>query len=175
MPATSDSGPLIWLAKCDIIHLLRKHYGEIVIPDAVYREAVKERLRRGFQDAERIQEEVNRGWIKIESPDEKSLEEVKRLEGFIGVELGAGERDGIALTVHSGHDLFLTNDESAYQAAKALDLNVKGVLYILLLSVKRGYLCREESVEALEKMLEEGLWLAPEIVHKFHGTLNKLI
>ena len=55
MAASSDAGPLIWLAKCDILHLLEKLYAEILIPEAVHEEAVERGLEKGYEDAKIIE------------------------------------------------------------------------------------------------------------------------
>ncbi|RLE90722.1 MAG: DUF3368 domain-containing protein, partial [Thermoprotei archaeon] len=61
--AVSNTGPLIWLAKVEALYILRNFYREIIIPEAVYREAVRQGLAKGYRDAERIKEAVSRGWI----------------------------------------------------------------------------------------------------------------
>ena len=40
MTAVANSGPLIVLAKVNHLHLLPSLYGEVIIPQAVFREAV---------------------------------------------------------------------------------------------------------------------------------------
>lgn len=48
-----NSTPLIALAKCDQLDLLKKMYGHIIIPDAVYREVTEKGRHRGAQDSRR--------------------------------------------------------------------------------------------------------------------------
>jgi len=58
----SDSSPLIHLSKIGQLDILRELFGELIIPEAVYRECVMEGKNR--EDAKRIQ---NANWIKVQN------------------------------------------------------------------------------------------------------------
>ena len=174
MAASSDAGPLIWLGKCDTLHLLKKLHSEIVIPEAVYEEVVTRGLEKGYEDAQVTKRAVEEGWIRIHKPQEQFIDKVEDRENKLGIELGKGEREAIALAIEKGISLFLTDDEDAYQTGRSLGLEPKGVLYVLLKAVKERHLSNEQAKESLRQMLEEGLWLSPKIIHIFHETLDRL-
>lgn len=46
MPIVSNTSPLIWLSKVGRIKLLKKLFGEVIIPEEVYIEAVEKELER---------------------------------------------------------------------------------------------------------------------------------
>lgn len=46
-----DSGPLMALAKLNRLLLLRKLFGKVLIPQAVYQETVIRGMRQGYPDA----------------------------------------------------------------------------------------------------------------------------
>lgn len=175
MAASSNAGPLIWLAKNSILDILRKMYSSILVSEAAYEEAVTRGLEGGFKDAQVVREAVEEGWIKVCKTDKQFVNKVLKVEKRLGIELGEGEREAIALALEKGTPIFLTNDEDANQVGMAMGLESKGVLYLLLRSVKEGYLDRKRAEEALKKMLEEGLWLSPTIIHNFFETLNRLL
>jgi predicted nucleic acid-binding protein len=56
LSAVSDTSPLIWLAKVGKLCLLKNLFGEVIIPQEVYAEAVDEGLKHGFSDALTIKE-----------------------------------------------------------------------------------------------------------------------
>jgi len=174
LAASSDAGPLIWLAKNSVLSILRKMYSHIVVPEAVYEEAVTRGLEGGFTDAQVVREAVEEGWIEVCKTDEQFLNRVLNVEKRLGVELGEGERGAIALALEKGTPIFLTNDEDAHQVGATMGLESKGVLYLLLRSVKEGYLDGKRVREVLKKMLEEGFWLSPTIINNFYEALNKL-
>lgn len=174
MAASSDAGPLIWLGKCDILHLLKKLYPEIVIPEAVYEEAVIRGLEKGYKDAQIIDKAIEEGWIRVYKPSNQFKDKVEDVETKLGIELGKGEHEAIALALEKGISTFLTNDEDAYHVGKNLGLKPKGTLYILLRSVREGHLNKKQAKESLRQMLEEGFWLSPSIIHNFHEALDIL-
>ena len=94
-------------------------------------------------------------------------------EDRLGIELGEGEREAIALALEKEISPFLTNDEGAYQIGKTLGLEPKGVLYVLLKSVKERHINVKHAKESLRKMLEEGFWLSPTIIYGFHEALDR--
>ncbi|MGQ9721663.1 MAG: DUF3368 domain-containing protein [Candidatus Jordarchaeum sp.] len=174
MTATSDAGPLIWLGKCELLHLLRQLYREIAIPESVHKEAVIIGLEKGYENAQIIKKALNEEWIKAYKVDKKFKEKVETMEKKISTELGAGEREAIALALEKKTSILLTNDEDAYLVGKILGLNPKGVLYVLLKSVKEKHLSKKKAKESLNHMLQEGFWLSPIIVYKFYQALNRL-
>jgi predicted nucleic acid-binding protein len=172
--ASSDSGPLIWLGKCDLLNLLRELYPEIAIPEAVYKEAVTRGLEKGFENAQTIKKALEEGWIRVYNVGKQFKDTVRKVEIQLGIEIGEGERETIALAVEKRISIFLTNDEDAYLVGKILGLKPKGVLYVILKSVKDAHLGKEKAKEALKRILEEGFWLSPTIIHKFLETLDRL-
>lgn len=50
-PVVVDAGPLMVLAKLNLLHLLKHLYGEIIVAEAVYREVVDDGIRHGYPDA----------------------------------------------------------------------------------------------------------------------------
>jgi len=174
LAASSDAGPLIWLAKCDILHLLEKLYPEILIPEAVHEEAVERGLEKGYEDAKIIKKALEEEWIRVYKTSTQFTDKVETVEKRLDIELGSGEREAIALALEKKISTFLTNDEDAYHIGKVLGLEPRGVLYLLLNGVKEGHHNKEQAKESLREMLEEGFWLSPTIIHKFHEELARI-
>jgi predicted nucleic acid-binding protein len=51
VPVVSNAGPLIALAKLNLLYLLKELYGHVYIPRSVYDETVTEGMRQGHEDA----------------------------------------------------------------------------------------------------------------------------
>ncbi len=137
-------------------------------------EAVVNGLQRGYSDVEIIDKAVAEGWVKVIEPSGPSIERVKRVEKRMGVELGAGEREALALALDLNANLVLTNNELAYSAASILGLEAKGLLYVLLQAVSQSLLSAGEAWRALEDMVYKGFWLSPDLVALFRETLDKM-
>ena len=153
---------------------MKKLHSEIVIPEAVYMEAVTRGLEKGHMDAQTTKKAIEEGWIRVCKPEKRFIDKVEDREKRLGIELGRGEREAIALAQERGISLFLTNDEDAHQTGKSLGLDPKGVLHVLLKAVKEGHLSDKQAKEILSQMLEGGFWLSPRIIHVFHEALDRL-
>lgn len=146
----------------------------MLISEAVHEESVLRGVERGFDDARAIAKAIEDGWIKVYKTSKQFTDKVESAESRSNIELGKGERETIALALEKRTSILLTDDEDAYLVGKSLGLNPRGTLHVLLESVKKGHLNKEQAKKHLSQMLEEGFWLSPIIVHSFHETLDKL-
>ncbi|MEJ2211207.1 MAG: hypothetical protein P8129_19500 [Anaerolineae bacterium] len=53
-PVVSNAGPLMVLAKLNLLHLLKELYGQIQLAGSVYEEVVVEGMRQGYEDAQTL-------------------------------------------------------------------------------------------------------------------------
>lgn len=137
MRAVSNSSPIMNLAAIGRLGLIKLKFGNVVIPDAVWREVVIDgKGKRGAEDVE------NSDWITIQSVRDKAL--VKALEK----DLDIGESEAITLAVENNADVLLLDDKSARLIAANLGLNIIGIIGILIWAKKEGV------IEQLSKELE---------------------
>jgi predicted nucleic acid-binding protein len=52
----SNAGPLMVLAKLNLLHLLKSLYGRVGFSRSVYTETVIEGMRQGYEDAYRLED-----------------------------------------------------------------------------------------------------------------------
>ncbi|MCZ7381198.1 MAG: hypothetical protein O8C64_06475 [Candidatus Methanoperedens sp.] len=96
MIVLSDSGPLIALPKINHLDILRKFFGKIIIPQAVWTEVVEK--GRGRPGSKEVQEA---NWI-----------EVQKVKNIIGIEalkheIGTGESETLVLAKELNADIEL--------------------------------------------------------------------
>lgn len=103
MTATTNTGPLIALAKLYHLHLLPALYGLPIVPQAVYDECVIEGQTRGYADADVIQAFLKQAGVLPVAPQALPPE----IAG--DVHLGQGEIEAIALAKE--HQSLLLIDE----------------------------------------------------------------
>lgn len=151
------STPLIYLTKVGKLLLLKKLFGEIIIPKEVFYEVVIKGKQEGFSDALIIEEELEKGWIKV-----KEVKKDMRLVRF-APELDVGEVEVITLARKIKPDLVLTDDACGRSVAEGFGLNVKGTIYVLLKAYKNKLLSKEETIELIDKLIFAGFRLAPEV------------
>jgi predicted nucleic acid-binding protein len=124
VPVISNAGPLMGLAKLNLLHLLQQLYGRVYFTQSVFDEVVQTGIRLGYQDAYTAQQflrELN--WEPAETfslPDQ-----------LASLPLDLGEKESIALAIHL-KGLLLIDEERGRRAARQLGLGVRGTLGILI-------------------------------------------
>lgn len=134
-PVVSNAGPLMALAKLNLLHLLKALYGYVHIPRSVYDEVVTEGMRRGYEDARRLYLFLNQvGWTP-EDVDPAAIPADLR-----EAHLDRGERDTLALALTSDDALVLMDETAGREVARAQGLPVRGSLGVLIESYRRQLL-----------------------------------
>lgn len=148
-----DSGPLIALAKLELLEMLPGLFDAVLITDAVWRES-QFHPQRG--DAARIVQALKAGQIEQTdfadfSPDD------------FPVNLGVGESSSIALAA-ARQCLVVLDDKSARRLAVAQAIPVTGTVGLLLHAKRRGQI---DSVTAcLEKLRQQRYFISWQIIEQ---------
>ena len=160
----SDSGPIIAFSRIGRLDILRRLFGQVVVPNAVHNELVVRGRGRPGSD------EVTRStWIQRRatgSLDQLGLEytdaSLEELEGLS--RLHEGEREAIALA-HELEVPLLIDERRGRQAALDMGVVVIGSLSILAGARREGII--KDVAPLVEAMLESGYWINPEVVDAF--------
>lgn len=120
MIVISDSSALVCLTKIGQLDLLKRLYGEITIPEAVWREIVIDGA--GQPGAVEVQKA---DWIKRGRVKNTSL--VRALQR----DLGGGESEAIALAVESSANLLIIDERLGRNTARHFGLNFTGLIGVL--------------------------------------------
>lgn len=141
MIVVSDASPLITLASVGELDLLRKLFGEVLIPDCVQAEVVQAD-RAGTEDV------AGAEWIRmVPAPDDSFLMVLRN-------EVDPGEAEAIALAFDLGADTLLLDERSARNLALGMGFTVLGVAGVLLRAKRRGFLPLVQPV--LDRMRGQG-------------------
>jgi len=171
LPIVSNTSPLIWLSKIGRIMLLKKLFGEVIIPEEVYRETVDKGLKEGFSDALAIKECIEQGWIKISKLNEN---EIKLCEKMIvhAFEIHLGEAQAILLARKI--DTLLLMDESSGRAfAETLGLKVKGTLYVIMRALREKLLDKAEAKEIVLTLVSKGFRTEPKLLARILREIER--
>ena len=123
-----DVSPIQYLHQTGLLDLLHLRYGAITIPTAVAAE-----LREGTLRGIDLPAFEALDWIRIRQP-------AGRLLLPIVADLGAGEREVLALGTETSDSLVILDDALARQYARMLNLNLTGTLGVLLKTKEAGLL-----------------------------------
>ena len=125
MIVISDASPLIALAAAEVLDLLPRLFGRIVVPAAVMDE-VTGRGRQLWGAAEISDAE----WVEVVGSDADEPVETAGLD--------RGEREAIALALDLGADLLLIDETDGRAAAERLGLERTGTVGVLIRAKQAG-------------------------------------
>jgi len=145
MIVISDSSPLVALSRVDHLSVLKKLFGKIYIPDAVFEETVvhcnitiqKANLQLALND-----------FIEIVTP---------RIEHSFSRNLGKGEKGVLNLAMELKPDILLMDDRKAGNEAKALGFVTTFTSDMLKAAAKRNFVSSYEDV--VRQLQQLGIYL----------------
>ncbi len=150
----SNATPLIYLAKVGRLELIRKLYPKVYISSEVKKEVVDIGKKLKKIDAPVIEKEINKGWI-IECKVKGSMD--------IPIDIEIGEKTTLILAREKSIKSVLIDDKAGRAAARLLDLEPKGTLFILLKSLKNKEIGFDTLIKILEGLIEKGFRLREEV------------
>jgi len=145
----SDTSPLLNLALIDRLDLLQSQFSNVTIPQQVWDE-----LTEGQDGLESLRELRENGFLR--------LVEVERSDLFVELfhVLDLGETAAICYAVEENADLVLLDERDGRRVARRHDLNVTGVIGILLRGANAGEVDLEHELDALR---EAGFWISDDL------------
>lgn len=145
-----NTTPLIALSHVGQLDILRKLYGEIIIPEAVYREvSVK------TESACKKAVDSSLSWIRVEKIQNQMAKSMYKTQ------LHDGEVEVMILSLELGADVVIIDDANAKKHAKYLELPVTGTLGILIKAKQEGYV--HELKPILHQMVENGIYISSKL------------
>ena len=159
MIVVSDTSPIRGLISIGKIDILKDLFKRIIIPKAVRDELL--RIRAIHSDIESL---LNQDWIEI-----VEIKNKQKLHDLINY-LDTGESEAIVLAKEINCNLILMDENKGRRIAKSLDLDVLGLIGILILAKEKGLLTKIKPF--LHELRERyGFWISNE----FYSQILKSI
>jgi predicted nucleic acid-binding protein len=146
-----NATPLIALALLNRLDLLRRMFDEVIVPAAVYEEVIARGTERPGAGVI-----AQADWLQVVSPGA-----VPTIEPML-LGLDAGEVEVLLLAREKQPDWVVIDERQARRVARAMGLPVKGTLGILLAAALAGLLPRSEALDAMQRLLEQGIRISPQ-------------
>jgi predicted nucleic acid-binding protein len=135
MKTVIDTSTLISLAKISSLELLPKSRKKVVLPHAVYEEAVIQGEERGIADATVIKGFIKNYGIEIVGTKRNFI---RALRSRISRNLSKGDEAVLSVAFSAGAKEVLTNDDGLGKIAMGLGFRVMATPDLLMESVKEG-------------------------------------
>jgi predicted nucleic acid-binding protein len=162
MKVISNSSPLIGLSLIKELDLIRKLWGHIIIPRAVFKETVVVGKKKpGASDIAG----ACRSWIKVAHA--KNRREVAALQTV----LDEGEAEVITLGQEVKADLLLLDNREPRLFARTLNFEVLGTIGIIKMAWQRGLVSDPGS--KLQQLRLKGFWIDDILFNKILSDLSK--
>ena len=123
----SDSSPLIYFTRLGHFLWLERIFGQVIIPQSVWREIVEE--GSAYPESVEVRNAIREGWMKVEQVDVACDAELEALD--------PGEAEAIALAQKLGA-LLIIDEAAGREVAIRRKVKVTGTLGILLEAKQRG-------------------------------------
>jgi hypothetical protein len=150
MKVISNATPLIVLSKINKLYLLNELFGEITVPEEVYKEVIiYGRDKIGVESLKEAQ------WIKQEKIKDELAVEV------LLTELDRGEAEAIILAKENDDSLLLIDNKKPYNKAKLLGIKVQRTLSILISCYHKGLISDFKKI--IDEIKAKGFWISEEI------------
>lgn len=163
MIVVSDTTPVISLIKNEKLDLLKNLFGEILIPEAVFRELTTNNL---FSDEAEIVR--NCEFLKIVSvQNKKSLEVLQKITG-----LDDGESESIIIVDEQKSDLLIMDERKGRKVAEKMGITLTGTVGILIQAFNEKMISADDVKLCLQNMRNQNIRISESLVEKALARLN---
>lgn len=171
MPVTSNTSPIIALAKIGRLKLLKDLYGTILISPFVKTESADKGKELGAPDALEIERAINEGWIKVTELTKRQNHTIHRLVSE--ARIGFGEAGALTLAKDKGIPVIL-DDKEARALAKSWDLERTSTVIVLYEAFVKNLISYDELVEDLAK-LTKVMWISTDVITDVIKRARKVV
>ena len=143
MIVISDTTPLITFMKAEQLEILHQLFGEIVIPEAVYKELTSNELFPN--EASLIQKSSFIRIVRVGNAGAVSI--LRRATG-----LDLGESEAIVYADEQQADLLLMDEVQGRRVAMDMGLKIMGSVGVLINAFRSGALTAQETEQAFDRI-----------------------
>lgn len=145
MLIVSDTTPIITLMKMGHLDILKRLYGKVLIPNAVYMELTGN--EKFVTEASQV---IDSDFLEVDKVDNEVA--VMILQEVSG--LDAGESEAIVMANNRKADLLVMDEHKGRSVAKKMGLPITGTIGLLLKAFDEGMLTVGDIEECIEKLKE---------------------
>jgi predicted nucleic acid-binding protein len=164
MIVISDTTPLISLMKIGHLDLIHQLFGEIQVPEAVFKELTS---NNRFQNESKQIEEcpyIN----KVKVVDIKSVELLRKASG-----LDLGESEAIILSDYVNASYLLMDEAKGRKVAQKMGIQIMGTIGMLMIAYKEKLLSKEEIISCIHILKNSGRHISEKLYEQLMNKFDK--
>jgi len=170
MPVTSNTSPIVALAKIGRLGVLKALYGTLFITRFVKVESVDRGREIGAPDALEIEWAIDEGWIKVGKLTRRQSLKIRRLVDE--ADIGLGEAG--ALTLAKDRKMMaILDDKEARAIAKSWNLIYTSTVMVLYEAFVKNLISYDELIEDLAK-LAKVMWISTDVITEIIKRAEKV-
>ena len=146
-----NTTPLIALCHVGQLDILKKIYGEISIPQAVYLELSE---KKKSICKKQVDEALD--WIHVEKIENQMA------KSMFKTQLHDGEVEVMILAKEKNADTVIIDDANAKKHAKYLNLSVTGTLGVLIKAKRCGYISELKPI--IQEMIDKNIYISEKLM-----------
>ena len=155
-----NTTPLVALCHVGQLDILKKVYGEIMIPQAVYRE-----LSEKKESKCKKQVDASLDWIHVEKIENQMA------KSMFKTQLHDGEVEVMILAKEKNADIVIIDDANAKKHAKYLKLPVTGTLGVLIKAKRQGYISELKPI--IQGMIDKYIYISEKLMRLCLEQVNE--
>jgi len=163
MRVVVNSTPIIALSLVNRLSILKKLFGEVIIPKSVFDELVV--AGKGKVGSKEVE---NANWLTVLQPQSKEV-----IPPFL-LGLDKGELDVIILAKEIEADLVLIDEKAGRRVAKAMGLKLKGTLGVILMACRENYITKDEAESIISQLDQSFIRISPRLIKWFKNELRRI-
>jgi len=171
MPVTSNSSPVIALAKIGRLKLLKDLYGTVLITPFVKVESVDKGKELGASDALEIEKAIDEGWIRVTELARRQNQTMQRLVDE--AKIGLGEAGALTRARNKKIPVVL-DDKEARALAKSWDLEYTSTVMVLFEAFVKNLITYDELIDDLAK-LARVMWISTDVITDVIKRAKKVV
>lgn len=153
-PVVCDSSTLILLAKSGLLAHFIQAYGDVMIPQEVFREVVLEGKKHNKEDALIVENKVKDGKITV-----LAVEDRKQIGQLLSdFKMQKGEAEAVALCIERKATLLGADDREALKACRVYGIPFVTALAFAIVLATENRMSKEELELAVSKLEKLGFY-----------------
>lgn len=147
MEIVSNTSSIVFLAKLNIFYLAKNIFSKIIIPKEVFIEIME---NPGYE-------------LNIIEKELDNFIQIAELKNIKELPIHLGEKAAISLCIEKNINKFLSDDKKARDYAESLDIEVIGILGIIIKNTKDKKLKKQDALKIINDLIKNDFYISSDL------------